>query len=661
MAIAMVLCSSASRARATLDDLPTELLVKIILELDWRSVLRLQLVNSAFNEIVTTHLAVQYHIELGISGMVDGPPIPYAPFSTDERLRRLRVYQSRWKHFDFKRAQTVRKVTGSVWELASGVLAQGVSTSVAEHIGRTAVRKLLFTRLPSSARVESRTREWTHEYPDFAIRDFTMDPTQDLLVLLRESSGSGGTHAHGGSIHGGGGGGDDMNQAEIHLRSLRTSEKHADAKHGVLVHGLHGGTTRATSHSLQICQDRLAILHKARAGHWPEKLVVYDWKKGKLLFEISFCGIMSYAFLTPQHLLFAVQPFNVMPACHGDHQPRLIICNIDYTAALSPSGHPESYAAICEFHLPELKQYADVVDILIRTDPVPSSSPTSCSSSYSSGAGKGSCYEPSGGLLPPPPAFSTAPSNRLFVISMQVETVPDDMGDHRASESLTLGLFVPLSTFLPFLFSVTEPEIIRANSDSEESLYFGDFTARPLRRIAVQAQDWLMKKDNDGEGRGGARALLVPGAENVWVCNVFGMRVAYALEPRDAVAPLAPRHVAVLDFNADALRRDQARQRKQQMQERHDSSGNPKDSAPQDSEDLETLENESKALVEDYLEPGTLEVGRCGIFEEDVTTSLPYRRTVLREKVRFHGVMLTEDNIIFVNQRAPREYEVLTL
>ncbi|KAL5514696.1 hypothetical protein ACEPAG_2012 [Sanghuangporus baumii] len=656
----MALCSSISQPRATLDDLPTELLVKIILELDWRSVLRLQLVNSAFNEIVTTHVAVQYHIELGISGMVDGPPIPYAPFSTDERLRRLRLYQSRWKHFDFKRAQTVRKVTGSVWELASGILAQGVSTSVAEHIGRSAVRKLLFTRLSSSARVESRTREWTHEYPDFAIRDFTMDPTQDLLVLLRESSGSGGTHAQHGSIHGGGGG-DDMNQAEIHLRSLRTNEKHADAKLGVLVHGLHGGTTRTTSHSLQICQNRLAILHKARAGHWPEKLVVYDWKKGKLLFETSFCGIMSYAFLTPQHLLFAVQPFNVMPACHGDHQPRLVICDIDYTAALSPSGHPESYAAICEFHLPELKQYADVVDILIRTDPAPSSSPTSCSSSYSSGAGKGSCYEPSGGLLPPPPAFSTAPSNRLFVISMQIETVLDDMGDHRASESLTLGLFVPLSTFLPFLFSVTEPEIIRANSDSEESLYFGDFTARPLRRIAVQAQDWLMKRDNDGGGRGGTRAFLVPGAENVWVCNVFGMRVAYALEPRDVVAPLAPRHVAVLDFNADALRRDQARQQKHQRQERQDSSGVPKDSAPRDSEDLETLENESKALVEDYLEPGTLEACRCGIFEEDVTTSLPYRRTVLREKVRFHGVMLTEDSIIFVNQRAPREYEVLTL
>ncbi|KAL5520790.1 hypothetical protein ACEPAF_2793 [Sanghuangporus sanghuang] len=654
MAIAMALCSSASQPRATLDDLPTELLVKIILELDWRSVLRLQLVNSAFNEIITTHVAVQYHIELGISGMVNGPPIPYAPFTTDERLRRLRIYQSRWKHFDFKHAQTVRKVTGSVWELASGILAQGVSTSVAEHIGRTAVRKLLFTRLPSSARVESRTREWTHEYPDFAIRDFTMDPTQDLLVLLRESFGSGGTHAYGGSTHGGGGSsGDDMNQAEIHLRSLRTNEKHADAKLGVLVHGLHGGTTRATSHSLQICQDRLAVMHKARAGHWPEKLVVYDWKKGKLLFEISFCGIMSFAFLTPQHLLFAVQPFNVMPACHGDHQPRLIICDIDYTAALSPSGHPESYAAICEFHLPELKQYADVVDILIRTDPAPSSSSlTSCTR-----------YEPSGGLLPPPPAFSTAPNNRLLVITMQIETVPDDMGDHRASESLTLGLFVPLSTFLPFLSSVAEPEIIPVNSDSEETLYFGNFTARPLRRIAVQAKNWLTKKDGDGASGGGARALLVPGAENVWVCNVFGMRVAYALEPRDVVAPLAPRHVAVLDFNADVLRRDQAKQqRKQQRQQRQYSPGNPKDTTTsQDSEDPETLENESKALVEDYLEPGTLEVGRCGIFEEDVTTSLPYRRTVLREKVRFHGVMLTEDSIIFVNQRAPREYEVLTL
>ena len=409
---------------------------------------------------------------------------------------------------------------------------------------------------------------------------------------------------------------------------------------------------------------------------------------------------MSFAFLTPQHLLFAVQPFNVMPACHGDHQPRLVICDIDYTAALSPTGHPESYAAICEFHLPELRQYADVVDIQIRTDPAPSwpstTSVSSSSSSYAFGNDVSSpLYRPSNDVLPPPPAFVTAPQNRLFVITMDVETAFDDMGDHRASETISLGLFVPLTTFLPYLglpssesddatHGAMEPEIIPANSDSTESLYFGDFTARPLRRIAVQPQDWMMASP-DGNANGGVRALLLPGAEPTWVCNVFGMRVAYALEPRDAVVPLAPRHVAILDFNADAIKRDHALDcaRRRQEYSVQDSGSASRELTPDSKEgtpesdssysssssrsssyttlsytdlaqqsDSESSLASNKAHIEDYLDPGTLDAGRCGIFEEDVTTSLPYRRTVLREKVRFHGVMLTEDNIIFVNVSA---------
>lgn len=84
---------------------------------------------------------------------------------------------------DYVKRQTVRAVKGNIWELATGVLAQGIS---ADSLGFTQeTRKLLFTKLPSVARGELKTKEWTHNDYEFSIRDFTLDATQDLLVLLR--------------------------------------------------------------------------------------------------------------------------------------------------------------------------------------------------------------------------------------------------------------------------------------------------------------------------------------------------------------------------------------------------------------------------------------------------------------------------------------------
>lgn len=206
--------------------------------------------------------------------MVNGPPSAHSPaFNTaSERLARLRQYQSRWKHLERTRETTVRCVRGGIWELAGGVLAQGVASSASsadfvngQTVVRREVRKLVFTRLPSATRSGcGKVREWTHGAYDFAIRDFTMDPEQDLLVLLRA-----------------GGGG-----AELHLRSLKTNERHPQARAGTLVHKLAGGMGMKT-HSLRVCRDRFAVLHKAVDGGVPEKLVVYDWKKGELLFVRS--------------------------------------------------------------------------------------------------------------------------------------------------------------------------------------------------------------------------------------------------------------------------------------------------------------------------------------------------------------------------------------
>lgn len=62
---------------------------------------------------------------------------------------------------------------GGVWELYGGVLAQAFSGH----------RKLGFTQLPSVIRgIEE--KQWVIEDVGVKIRDFGMDPAQDLLIVL---------------------------------------------------------------------------------------------------------------------------------------------------------------------------------------------------------------------------------------------------------------------------------------------------------------------------------------------------------------------------------------------------------------------------------------------------------------------------------------------
>ncbi|KAI5118360.1 hypothetical protein M0805_004333 [Coniferiporia weirii] len=633
-----------SRRRASFASLPPEIAAKILLELDWRTVLSLQLVNATLHSIVKTHKALQYHIELGVARMVDGPS-ESARCTTSERLARLRLYQARWRLLSPARRHSVRAHPGSLWELAGGVLAQSVQSHNMGGFGSFGaspdVRKLCFTRLPVGARGDAPASEWTHSGYEFSIRDFTMDPGQDLLVLVRAA--------------------DAQNPlAELHLRSLRTNKAHPAAARGVLTHKLEGGTL-VYSHLMQVCEDRFGVLHTPLHEVWPEKLVVYNWKTGELEFEIQFCGTMTFAFLTRSHILLAVRPFNVVPARHGDQQPRFVVCDVDATVALSTSnsGSPGAYAAIAEFHLPELQQYADVEGVIIHSEPAPAPAPIPVVQSQEECAPR------------PCPAFSTAPHNRLIVITIDVATVPDDAGDHRASEITTLAIFVPLATFLPFLFPSSPhpaPEIIPANR-VEEGRFFGatvtdTTTTTPLtpsptptpptvptpsppskRTIAVPWTAWL---------HSGARMLLLPGAaDHTWVCNVAGSRFVYALEPRDPRVPRAPRRYAVLDFNGEALRAPYEGGGECGYEYEYDSAVGVTAAAAA----------EARVIVETHTEPSTLVASTCGVFEADVTTGagVPYRRTVVRDKARFDGVMLTEDGIVFVNRGAPSHFEVLTL
>ena len=65
---------------------------------------------------------------------------------------------------------------GGVWELYGGVLAQAEGES-----------KLVCAQLPSVIR-RIEEKEWTIEDVGVKIRDFGMDPAQDLLIIIEHQT-----------------------------------------------------------------------------------------------------------------------------------------------------------------------------------------------------------------------------------------------------------------------------------------------------------------------------------------------------------------------------------------------------------------------------------------------------------------------------------------
>jgi hypothetical protein len=122
---------------------------------------------------------LQYIIELAVSGQQDGWRDPMA--TSEDRLNRLRKHRSAWKNMTWSREVKIPMNDGGLWALSGGVL------SYENQKG-----ELAFHQLPSDIRgIDEKT--WTLG-PDFGctIEDFSMDPYQDLLVLVEPPQINGG-------------------------------------------------------------------------------------------------------------------------------------------------------------------------------------------------------------------------------------------------------------------------------------------------------------------------------------------------------------------------------------------------------------------------------------------------------------------------------------
>lgn len=126
----------------------------------------------SFRDLVAESTLLQYKIELGAHGLEDGPP--HGNLSIALRLEKLIERQRAWDTLQWVGDKSKEMLTGQVWELYGGVLAQAENEN-----------SLVFRQLPSHFRGIEENR-WTVDISEFKLRDFGMDPSQDLLVIAEK-------------------------------------------------------------------------------------------------------------------------------------------------------------------------------------------------------------------------------------------------------------------------------------------------------------------------------------------------------------------------------------------------------------------------------------------------------------------------------------------
>ncbi|KAF8649154.1 hypothetical protein AX16_005952 [Volvariella volvacea WC 439] len=201
--------------------LPTELMCCILNDLEVHDLLNCTLVNKYIRNIIQDSSQLQYCIELAKARMEDTSHLMLDIPSWRTRLKLIRSREDSWRHLRWAKKQTLTLPdSGTVYEFVGGVYANG-----RENHNKTAA-SISFLRLPSSTNhlltsddssslknvgFEPTEPPWAHSMDDVVVLDFTMDPAQDLLVLVVLAPST------------------SKFVYEIHLRSLQTNKPHKKA------------------------------------------------------------------------------------------------------------------------------------------------------------------------------------------------------------------------------------------------------------------------------------------------------------------------------------------------------------------------------------------------------------------------------------------------
>nr|GAT59078.1 predicted protein [Mycena chlorophos] len=268
--------------------LPTEIVCAILCFLDVRDLLHCVAASRFFRALIQDSSRLQVTIELAKHRMLSLlPPTHAPPFSS--RLKLIRERERNWRSpqaWGPLTSLTLPPPTGTVYEFVGGVYANGWEDDTAG---------ITFCELPSTEHDEP-LKSWTHSIGPLKLADFTMDPAQDLLVLVALAPPSS-AHVY-----------------NVHLRSFKTNDPHPDAAQPLAVlpclprmgDQQHPTFEATGAVRVQVAGDLVALLVKEVHDSVSAHLQIWNWRYGGPGHSCSLgtrTGIEDFTFLTDDTFL----------------------------------------------------------------------------------------------------------------------------------------------------------------------------------------------------------------------------------------------------------------------------------------------------------------------------------------------------------------------
>ncbi|TFK22468.1 hypothetical protein FA15DRAFT_622483 [Coprinopsis marcescibilis] len=253
----------------TIPSLPTELICNILSYLGCIDLLRCQLVCKVFRKLIVETSRLSYTIELYKHRMVT--VVPQSDHSTyASRLAMLKDRERNWRMLNWRhRCSVDLPPTGSLYEFVGGVYANG------KEGANRVTASISFLELPSlgipsrekDGAMLSELQSWVHIMPEYNIIDFTMDPVQDLLVLVVVAPL------------------DSPYFYDLHVRSIKTNQPHPKAPRSIfpclLKPSNHPQPVEVvTAVRVQVCGDLVALLIKEVFDNSGGYLEIWNWEHG---------------------------------------------------------------------------------------------------------------------------------------------------------------------------------------------------------------------------------------------------------------------------------------------------------------------------------------------------------------------------------------------